>query len=313
MTAMNRGVFKGNPVQRRIILTGLALTASILLWRSFRRPAPTAANAQIAIGPTLTAPIGPMQTYHLGHSLVGRDVPAMLAQVAGHEYHSQLGWGASLGDHWSGQVAGFAAENAHPAHRPAHEALTSGDYAAVVFTEMVELRDAIRHHDSATRLADWATLARQARPDVRLYLYETWHRLDDPAGWLERIDTDLPALWEAKILRPAMQRAGDLYLIPAGQVLAAATRMAEAGKLPSVSTRRAFFADDIHLNDLGNWLVAMTHYAVMYHRSPLGLPTQLTRADGTPATPPLPETAHFLQELVWKVVTGYPASGVTKV
>ena len=313
MTAMNRGVFKGNPVQRRIILTGLALAASIMLWRSFHRPPAKGANAQIAPSQTLAAPTGPMQTYHLGHSLVGRDMPAMLAQVAGHTYHSQLGWGASLGDHWSGQINGFATENAHPAHRPAHEALASGDYAAMIFTEMVELRDAIRHHNSAARLADWARLARKARPDVRLYLYETWHRLDDPAGWLERIDADLPALWVAQILHPAMQKAGDLYMIPAGQVLAAAARMAEAGNLPGLDSRRAFFADDIHLNDLGNWLVAMTHYAVIYHRSPLGLPAQLTRADGTPATPPLPDAAHFLQELVWTVVTGYPASGVAKV
>lgn len=313
MTAMNRGVFKGNPVQRRIILTGLALTASITLWRLLRGPTPREAKGEMTFGQALAAPTGPMQTYHLGHSLVGRDMPAMLAQLAGHTYHSQLGWGASLGDHWSGQVNGFATENAHSAHRPAHKALTSGEYAAVIFTEMVELRDAIRHHNSAQRLADWATLARKARPDVRLYLYETWHRLDDPAGWLERIDTDLPTLWQAQILQPAMQKAGDIYLIPAGQVMAAAARMAEAGKLPSVSTRRDFFADDIHPNDLGNWLIAMTHYAVLYHRPPLGLPAQLARADGTAAAPPPPETARLLQELVWQVVNGYRASGVVKV
>lgn len=313
MTAMNRGVFKGKPVQRRIILTGLALAASITLWRLLRRPAQGDTQAETAFGQALAAPTGPMKTYHLGHSLVGRDMPAMLAQLAGHTYHSQLGWGASLGDHWSGQVNGFATENAHLAHRPVREALASGDYAAVIFTEMVELRDAIRHHNSTARLADWAVLARKARPDVRLYLYETWHRLDDPAGWLERIDTDLSALWQAQILQPAMQKAGEIYLIPAGQVMAAAARMAEAGQLPGLGTRRDFFADDIHPNDLGNWLVAMTHYAVLYHRTPLGLPAQLARADGTPATPPLPDTAHFLQELVWKVVTGYPASGVAKV
>ena len=266
----------------------------------------------MTLGQARAAPTGPMQTYHLGHSLVGRDMPAMLAQLAGHNHHSQLGWGASLGDHWSGRVSGFAAENAHPAHRPAHEALTSGDYAAVIFTEMVELRDAIRHHSSALRLADWASLARKARPDVRLYLYETWHRLDDPAGWLERIDTDLPALWQAQILQPARQKAGDISLIPAGQVMAAAARMAEAGRLPGLGTRRDFFADDIHPNDLGNWLVAMTHYAVLYHRPPLGLHAQLTRADGTPAAPPSPETARLLQELVWQVVNGYRAGEIAK-
>jgi integrase len=142
------------------------------------------------------------------------------------------------------------------------EALASGDYAAVVLTEMVELKDAIRYHDSAARLADWAALARKARPDVRLYLYETWHRLGDPAGWLERIDADLPALWEGQVLRAAMARAGleagVIHVIPGGQVMAAAVRAVEAGQVPGLTRREEFFTDDIHLNDIGAWLIAMT-------------------------------------------------------
>jgi hypothetical protein len=56
----------------------------------------------------------------------------------------------------------------------------------------------------------------------------------------------------------------------------------------------------------------MTHYAVLYHRTPEGLPAQLSRADGTPATPPPSDAALALQKVVWQVVTGYPASGVAK-
>lgn len=309
MTVKNRGAM----MQRRIILAGVATVAAGIVWHLLRRPARMSdAEWQAAFATPLAAPPGPMQAFHLGHSLVGRDMPAMLAQLAGHAYHSQLGWGASLGDHWAGTVNGFAEENAHPAHRPAREALHSGDYAAVIFTEMVELRDAIRFHYSAARLADWAGLARKARPDVRLYLYETWHRLGDPAGWLDRIDADGPALWEAQVLRPAMARAGTLHVIPGGQVMAAAVRAAEAGRVPGLTRRTDLFTDDIHLSDLGSWLIAMTHFAVLYHRSPVGLPAQLARADGSPATPPGPETARALQEVVWQVVTGYPATGVAK-
>lgn len=300
-------------MQRRIILAALAASAGAALWAWMRRPRGLSDPEWAAAFATpLAPPVGPLQTYHLGHSLVGRDMPAMLAQLAGHLHHSQLGWGASLGDHWAGTVNGYASENAHPAHRPAREALESGDYGAVIFTEMVELRDAIRSHDSAARLADWATLARKARPDLRLYLYETWHRLDDPAGWLDRIDTDLPTLWETQVLRPAMARAGPIHVIPGGQVMAAAVRAVEAGRVPGLTSRVDFFTDDIHLNDLGAWLIAMTHYAVLYHRSPAGLPAQLARADGSPATPPGPDAARALQEVVWQVVTGYRATGVAK-
>lgn len=296
-------------MQRRMIFAlpvVLGALAAAALWL---RAKPRKAPPRMA---PLPAPQGPLKTYHLGHSLVGRDMPAMLSQLAGHEFHSQLGWGASLADHWKGTVNGFATENAHPAHRPAREALESGAYDAVIFTEMVELKDAIRYHDSAARLADWANLARKANPEVRLYLYETWHRLDDPAGWLNRIDADLPSLWEGQILGPAIHAAGDIYVIPGGQVMAAGVRAAEAGQLRGIPDRQAFFTDDIHLNDLGNWLIAMTHFAVLYHRSPVGLPMQLTRADGSPATVVDAEAAHRLQELVWQVVTGYPLTGVAK-
>lgn len=308
-------------MERRMILAALAAAGVAGLgaaaWAWFGRARSLSeAEWQAAFAAPLVPPTGPMQTYHLGHSLVGRDMPAMLAEVAGHLHHSQLGWGSSLGDHWKGAVNGFAEENAHPAHRPVREALESGEYPAVVFTEMVELKDAIRYHDSAARLADWAALARKARPDVRLYLYETWHRLGDPAGWLQRIDADLPALWEAQVLRPAIAQAGlgagVIHVIPGGQVMASAVRAAEAGQLPGLSRREDFFTDDIHLNDIGAWLIAMTHYAVLYHRSPLGLPAQLARADGTLATPPGPDAAQALQKVVWQVVTGYPATGVAK-
>ena len=114
----------------------------------------------------------------------------MLAQMTGGSCALQLGWGASLQQHWQGQVHGFVEENASPAFRPAREAVGSGDYPILVLTEMTELKDALRYHNSARALADWADLARAGRPDVRIYLYETWHRLDDPAGWETRVAED---------------------------------------------------------------------------------------------------------------------------
>lgn len=267
--------------------------------------------------PPLPPPDGPLATYHLGHSLVGRDMPAMLAQLAGHRHASQLGWGASLAQHRAGQVPGFAAENAHSAHRPAAEALASGGFGAVVLTEMVELRDALRWHHSADSLAHWAQVARAARPDVRIFLYETWHRLDDPQGWLVRIDDDLESLWLQRLLYPAVRRAGPIRLIPGGQVMAAAVRAIEAGQVPGLSRREELFAQDaegradpIHFNDIGAWLMALTHFAVLYHRSPAGLPHRLRRADGQPATPPPDAAAPVLQEVVWRTVTRYPATGL---
>lgn len=294
----------------------MMLGAGLWAWR--RRPAPlTRAALASSYAVPLVPPAGPVPTYHLGHSLVGRDMPTMLAAWAGHDHASQLGWGTPLKGHRTGDIAGFATENAHPAYRPAAEALASGDYGAVVLTEMVEIRDAIRWHDAARELSHWARAARAGNPAVRVYLYETWHPLDDPEGWLTRLDADLARHWEDEILRPALSEegVGAIHVIPAGQTMAAAVRAMEAGEVPGLTDRRQLFGltpdgepDRIHLGDWGNWLVALTHHAVIYHRLPEAAP--VLHADGSPATPLPPGAETALRQVVWRVVTGYPATGM---
>ena len=107
-----------------------------------------------------------------------------------------------------------------------------------------------------------------------------------------------------------------LSLIPGGQVMAAAVRAAEAGGLPEVSTRRDFFAvspegepDQIHPSPLGSYLIALAHYAVLYQRSPEGLPGQVALVDH-PDLDLSPALAAALQRLVWKVVKTVPRTGL---
>ncbi|KIN73198.1 hypothetical protein [Sulfitobacter guttiformis] len=281
------------------------------------------AQARKSYGQALPAPDGPLRVFHLGHSLVGRDMPAMVAQLApvDHDFRSQLGWGTPLRAHWEPDVPvnGFDTENDHENFLPARDALEGAGFDAVVLTEMVELTDAIRYHDSAAYLARWAGLAREARPDVRLYLYETWHNTDDPAGWLNRIDTDFEALWMERVALPAAGRIGaPIYIVPGGQVLAAFVRAIEAqGGVGNIANRDALMArtpegavDTIHLSDLGGYLIALTHFAVLYQRSPLGLPLALMRADGTAAQAPDPQAGALMQEIVWDVVRANKYTGI---
>lgn len=266
------------------------------------------------------APTDPLNVYHLGHSLVGYDMPAMLTQLAetGHRYNSQLGWGSFLREHWDPDVPvkGFAESNNHPQHRDPHEAITSGTYDALILTEAVEIRDAIRYFTPHEYLYKWASVAWNANPNIRVYLYETWHPLDDPEGWLTRLDRDLGLYWEGEILRRALNyddRPQPIYMIPAGQVMARFVREIESrGGVGPIKNRHDLFSDNIHPNDLGAYLVALTHYAVLYQKSPVGLPQALNKADGTPATNPGPEAAALMQEIVWEVVTGYAPAGVQK-
>jgi hypothetical protein len=310
-------------VTRRAIFAGLgALISAGGVYALFSRP-PSAASVRDHLSARLPAPSGPLNVFHLGHSLVNRDMPAMLAQLAptGHRYDSQLGWGTTLQAHWGDTpINGFDTENAHPRFRPAHEAVESGDYDAIVLTEMVEIRASIRWYDSPEYLARWAEKAFAARPDVRLYLYETWHQLDDPEGWLKRLDLDHERYWLRQVLGPALRRlpeGAQLHLIPAGPVLAAFVRAVESkGGVGNVRDRSDLFArnddgslDVIHLNDLGNYLVALVHFAALYHQPSLGSPRALVRADGSPATAPDAETALLMQEVTDSVVSALGLSG----
>lgn len=269
-----------------------------------------------------------MQVYHLGHSLKGQDIPAFIQQLAhamgfdAHGHRLQLGWGASLRDHWQGgsSLAGFAEMNTTPAWADPREALGTGRVDALIVTEMVELKDAIRWHESSAYLARWATFARAARPNIRMYLYESWHDLTTPEGWLERLDTDPATLWEGTILSQAMAEpdTGTIYVIPAGRIMAALVRAVEnAGGVDGMRDRTDLFArnpdgslDTIHINDLGAYLVALAHVAVLYHHDPRGLPYALLRADGTPATAPSETLARLMQDIVWQVVQDLPVTGL---
>jgi hypothetical protein len=304
----------------------LALAGGGALWHLRAQPALPDPVVAAPNAPALGAPQAGMAVYHLGHSLVGRDMPAMVDQMArfssitGHSHHSQLGWGASLRDHWEPDVPvnGFAEENAHPRFRPADQALASGDYGAVVLTEMVELRDAILWHASPVYFPRWVQAARDGRADVRVYLYKSWHNLEHPDGWLERLDSDPAELWQAHLLASAWAAGQQVHVIPVADVLAELTRRLAAGQTaPGLAHPRDLFAqnpdgslDTIHFNDQGLYLVALTHFAVLYHRDPTGLPNALRRADGRPAQAPSRDAAAMMQALVWDVVRTHPLTGI---
>lgn len=272
----------------------------------------------------LSAPDRIGSVFHLGHSLVGPDIPHMLAQLGGNSYASQIGWGTTLKAHWTegDALAGYKLYASGDRELiPAHQALSAPGIDVLVMTEMVEIRDAINWFDSPRWLAEWAALARQGNSAIRIYLYETWHSLDDPGGWLERIDNDLKAYWQGRIIAPAEtdHRTGEIFVIPGGQTIAAVARAAEVGELAGVTSRKELFARDeaggqdmIHLNDLGAYVIALVHFTVIYHKSPVGLPYQLLRADGTRAVSFGAEAAMQVQRIVRDVVRRLPQTGVAR-
>lgn len=278
----------------------------------------------------LSAPTEGLRVFHLGHSLVNRNMPDMVRQIAQksgikHVFESQIGWGTPLKSHWepSEEIFGFAKENAHPRFRDVKEALTSAEYDAVVLTEMVEIRDAIAYFDSAEYLHEFASLARAARPDTRIYLYETWHFVDDPEGWRVRLEKDRARYWEDEILRVSLAYDSPplpIFVIPVGQVFAEVARRIEAGTLVGLKTVEDLFArdengalDTIHMDHLGNYVAALTHFAVLYHKMPKGLVNEVTLFDEKEIySVPNVALSEELQQIVWQVVQADLLSGVAK-
>jgi len=192
------------------------------------------------------------------------------------------------------------------------------EFDVLVLTERVALSNTIPYHASAEYALRFARLAWEEGADgngAEVLLYSTWVTLDtgprfagqgaDPdAGvpWRVRLDREAEG-WEA--MRTHLNRhrpsgTPPVRMVPMLRVMAALHDAIAEGRAP-IADIRALFTDDIHVNALGAWLAALTHFAVIYRRDPSGL----TRPDGVPEA-----LARWYEALVWHVVSTDPATGV---
>lgn len=210
----------------------------------------------------------------------------------------------------------------HRTHAPDARA-DIASFDVLVLTERVSLSNTRRWHNSDYEALRWARHAWTRGGEGRgaeVLLYASWITLDTGTGfardsdpdaglpWRERLDREFVE-WEAIMAHVNAHRpenAPEMRMIPATLVLAAVHDAIAAGRAPArLSDIRQLFSDDIHLTPLGAWLVALTHYTVIYARDPRGLPGP-DRVDASP------QLVAWLQALVWDVVTGYPGSGVRR-
>ncbi len=244
----------------------------------------------------------------VGHSLVGPTLPSLVE--AGLSQMGQPGVvqaqiinGAPLRYNWDNSANAEGVDG--------RAVLAQGKVDALILTEGIPLAGNIQYNDTAGQIAAFAGLAREANPDVRVYLYETWHSLnsgtgatvpDDPGAgvpWRERITDDL-ALW-ASMAGPEVQ------IIPAGQAMGLLADEIAAGRVPGITDIRDMFSDDIHLSGKGLYFVALVHLAVLTGKTPEGLPPKLTRAWPTRDSVLTDDQAAALQKVAWAAVQAFPA------
>jgi len=192
-------------------------------------------------------------------------------------------------------------------------------FDVMVQTERVSLSGTRPWHNSDDEALRWARHGWENGAEgqgAEVLLYASWVSLDTGPGsdtrgdddrnlpWRTRLDREF-AGWEEIMAHVNAHRPEDapqMRMIPATLVMAALYDAIAAGTAPQgLGDIRQLFTDDIHLSPLGAWLVALTHYAVIYARDPRGLPGPQGAA---------PELVDWAQALVWEVVTGYPGTGV---
>jgi hypothetical protein len=101
-----------------------------------------------------------------------------------------------------------------------------------------------------------------------------------------------------------------LFLVPVGEAVIQLRERVAKGEVPGVAKQSDLFRDDRgHGKPPIYVLNAYCHYAVIYGRSPVGLPVpdMLKKAELGANTE---KVNTILQEIAWAAVTGEPASGV---
>jgi hypothetical protein len=177
-------------------------------------------------------------------------------------------------------------------------------------------------------IENFVKLATQNNPNVRITLQENWLPFDiyDVTFKLrpEKVDHNAITFEQLKQLhepyfagldehvRELNQEIGKVavFVVPVGQAVNALRDKVIAGQAPGIRMQEELFTDPLgHVKGHVMALNAYCHYAVIYRKSPVGLPV-----------PSILKTVKLgdqeenlnklLQELAWDAVTKHPLSGV---
>ena len=102
-----------------------------------------------------------------------------------------------------------------------------------------------------------------------------------------------------------------VFVVPVGQAAIALREKVIAGQVPGIEKQSDLFADGGgHPNAQLQALTAYCHFAVIYRRSPVGLPVPTGLMKTEVATKDTEKLNRLLQKLAWDAVIHHPLSGV---
>ena len=162
-------------------------------------------------------------------------------------------------------------------------------------------------------------------PDAQVYVYAQWP-LDNGKDWDTQWLRPYTGQWDdsqrskayyellTRELNTAEPLFSPFYIIPVGHVMYELNQRMETGQVPGYSSITQLYSDNIHLNNVGSYLVATTFFATIYKENPNGLPIPVQYQPNASTDQPLSAfLAGIIQDAVWDIVTTTPLSGVSAV
>ena len=294
-----------------LIVALLAISASLpcLLVAATTRPTTAPAEASGAITEGL-------RIYTAGHSFHAPFVPQWLeacAKAAFIKGHVNLGvtfiGGSSVLQQW----------NIPASSNRAKQALRTGNVDVLTLSP-VFLPD--------PGIEDFARYALRFNPNTRITVQESWipndkfepdaplHQgmsVDHDAATAEQLER-MHAAYFQKIVHDVSdlnQRLGKraVFVVPCGHALLQLREKIIRGEVPGIQKQSELFMDNLgHPKAALRALVGYCHFAVIYRRTPVGLPVlaPLDSDDGDDGKLNL-----LLQQIAWDAVTHDPLSGVS--
>jgi hypothetical protein len=102
------------------------------------------------------------------------------------------------------------------------------------------------------------------------------------------------------------------FVVPVGQAVLALREKVIAGQAPGLKSQADLFTDNLgHPKPPLAIMVSYCHYAVIFHKSPVGLPLPYLFSQSEVLEKDKPALNLLLQQLAWDAVIHHPLSGVT--
>ena len=175
-------------------------------------------------------------------------------------------------------------------------------------------------------IENFVKLGLEHNPNLRITVQEFWVPYDDPSLWTTRgkdviIDRDTKTMAQLQAAHDPYFESMDtlvgelnskygktaVFVVPVGQAVLALRNLVIQGEAPGIAKQSDLFTDPIgHPKNHIKALATYCHFAVIYGRSPVGLPMPASIAK----LPQAEELNALLQNLAWDAAKQHPLSGV---